>query len=67
MQIFQKISDTVCYSMCQKGSKAINYVDDFIGVKIPDVASTFAIFWSGHQPKKNSDSWYCRCLFGHRD
>ena len=35
-QIFQRISDAVCYVMPQKGFKVFKYVDDFIGVGMPD-------------------------------
>ena len=37
-QIFQHLSDTVCYIMHQKGFCITNYIDDYIGMGIPDVA-----------------------------
>ena len=38
-QIFQRISDAIRYVMRQNGFQVINYVDDFIGVATPTVAS----------------------------
>ena len=38
-QIFQRISVAICFGMRQKGYTIINYVDDFVGVGTPSVAS----------------------------
>ena len=38
-QIFQRISDAVRYGLRQRGHCVINYVDDFVGVGTPSVAS----------------------------
>ena len=37
-QIFQRVSDAVCYVMRQQGFRIINYCDDYVGVATPDVA-----------------------------
>ena len=36
-QIFQRLSDAVCYVMHQKGFCVIDYIDDYVGMDIPDV------------------------------
>ena len=37
MQIFQRVSDAIYYIMHIKGFTVLNYVDDFIGLGMPDV------------------------------
>ena len=37
-QIFQCLSDTVCFMMRQKGFCVIDYIDDYVGVGIPGIA-----------------------------
>ena len=38
-QIFQRISDALRYAMRRRGHCVMNYVDDFVGVGTPSVAS----------------------------
>ena len=38
-QIFQRLSDGVRYVMRRKGYRIIDYIDDYIGVALPSVAS----------------------------
>ena len=38
-QIFQRLSDAVRYVMRRKGYRIIDYIDDYIGVALPSVAS----------------------------
>ena len=38
-QIFQRISDAIHFGMRQRGYSVINYVDDFVGIGTPSVAS----------------------------
>ena len=38
-QIFQRVSDAVCFIMRGDGYNVVNYVDDFVGVGIRSVAS----------------------------
>ena len=46
-QIFQHLSDAVHHVMCQRGFCIIDYIDDYVGVSIPDVASaSFASLFS---------------------
>ena len=37
-QIFQRLSDTVRYVMRQRGFCIIDYIDDYVGLGVPDVA-----------------------------
>ena len=37
-QIFQRLSNAVCYVMHQRGFSFIDYIDDYVGLGIPDVA-----------------------------
>ena len=41
MQIFQRISDAVHHIIRQKGFKFINYVDDSIGIGVPNIAQRY--------------------------
>ena len=38
IQIFQRLSDTICHMMRRQGFTVLNYVDNFIGVTMPSVA-----------------------------
>ena len=38
-QIFQHLSDAVCYIMHQNGHCIIDYIDNYVGVGVPDIAS----------------------------
>ena len=35
---FQRLSDAVCYAMCQWGFHIIDYIDYYFGVGIPHIA-----------------------------
>ena len=38
MQIFQRQSNVVCFDLHKQGYDVINYVDDFVGFRMPSIA-----------------------------